>query len=146
MQREWKYLSFSDGDTRNIQKPESLKSLFTRRQTLKRKEPSAEEWTIYDQLLQDTSEEIADFSCLSTLDCFKALGSLIAWISACGAPGSTHALTLPSEPPRGERGGPPGCVRSGESGWRKERSKCIFTFFTVNVSHHIFCILYWFYM
>lgn len=146
MQREWKYLSFSDGDTRNIQKPESLKSSFTRRQTLKRKEPSAEERTIYDQLLQDTSEEIADFSCLSMLIVLRLLD---LWLPEFVPvePQRAHTTDPALRATSGAAGGgPAGCVHSGESGWRKERSKCIFTFFTVNVSHHIFCILYWFYM
>lgn len=130
-------------------KSESQKSFLTGRKTLRRKEPFRRGT---DYVWPTLSRYFRRNSCLQLpflmLDFFQALGSLMAWIPACGAAESTHALTLPSEPP-------PNCpgVGSHEDVYAAEITasanigqNAFLHFFTVNVSHHIFCILYWFYM
>lgn len=97
MQREWKYLSCSDGDNKKHTEIKARRAYLPGGKHWKGRSPLEEERTMCDQLFQDT------FSWLELpflmLDFFKALGSLVAWISACRATESTHALTLPSEPP-----------------------------------------------
>lgn len=87
-------------EIQETQKSESQKSLLTRRKTLKRKEPLRRGmdymWPTLSRYFRRNSWLQLPFL---MLDFFKALGSLIAWISACRATESTHALILPSEPP-----------------------------------------------